>query len=110
MEACPGSMYYLQGLTSDHDGSGLLSRVANVVAGHATVDSCFLHGDGGQREGSPVESAFLGQLIRVAHPGECGCWLPTGGHTHQGHGLPGVHHDRVLHQQFNGGGCLKPQE
>lgn len=92
-------------LTSHHNGCGLLGRVSHIVAGHAAVDPCLIWGDGWQCERAPLHHAPLWQAVITADPGECGGRLPTCGDAHQRYRLARIHHDWILHQQFDGWRC-----
>lgn len=97
--------------TSNNDGSGLLGRVAHVVAGDAAVDAGILGGDGRQREGAVLHHTLLWQRTGAAGPGEGWRRLSSCGDAHQRHRLPWIHHNWILHQQLYGGwSCRRTQE
>lgn len=98
----------LRTLTSHHDGSGLLGRVSHIVAGHASVDPRLVWGDGWKRKRAALHHTSLRQAVISADPGENGGRLTSGSDANQGYRLSRVHHNRILHQQFDGWrGCRK---
>lgn len=95
-------------LTSHHNGGGLLGWVSHVVAGHAAVHPGLLRGDVWQCERASIHHAPLGQAVICGDPGEDRGRFPTCGDAHQGYCLARIHHDGIIHQQFDGrGGCRR---